>query len=189
MIHRSMTVEEFIQKRGELPDGGQWAELVRGVPVSLQPPDLEHGTIVLNFSKAFSKYVHSTLDGYACFDLGLQVERSPDTVYFPAVSYFRNGPRFAEVDREITGTVPILVVELATTSDRRSQISEKIGAYQQHGVPVVWLADPHLRTVHICETGKLGNLRLNDSDLLSGGDLLPGFEVPVSDLFEPPAWV
>jgi len=188
MIQRSMTAAEFLQNRADLPDGGQWAELVRGVPVSLQPPDLEHGTIVLNLSKAFSSYVHSTLNGYACFDLGLHVEQAPDTVYFPAATFFNNEPRFAEADREIASVVPILVVELATTSDRRSQISERIGAYYQHGVPTVWLIDPHFQTVHLCEQGKFGNTRLEAADALPGGDVLPGFTLRVGDLFAPPAW-
>jgi len=189
MIQRSMTVPEFLENRSSLPDGGQWAELIRGVPVSLQPPDLEHGTIVLNLSKAFSSYVHSSFNGYACFDLGLHVEQAPDTVYFPAAVYFVSEPRFAEVDLEVTRSVPVLAVELATTSDRRSQISERVSAYQRHGVPVIWLIDPHFRTVHVCETGKIGTMRLEEPDTLSGSTTLPGFEVRVGDLFAPPDWV
>lgn len=188
MIQRSMTTEEFIEQRQHLADGGQWAELIRGVPVSLDPPDIDHGTIVLNLSKAFSSYVHATLIGYPCFDLGIQVERSPDTVYFPPVSYFKEGPRFAEADRDVTSTVPALVVELATTTDRRRQVSERIHVYQQLGVPVIWLADPQQRSVHVCVNGKHGHLRLDESELLSGDQILPGFEIVVADLFQPPAW-
>ncbi|WP_437224708.1 Uma2 family endonuclease [Planctomicrobium sp. SH661] len=188
MIQRSMTAEEFVERRIELPDGGQWSELIRGVPVSLDPPDIDHGTIVLNLSKAFSSYVHATLNGYPCFDLGLQVERSPDTVYFPSVSYFLEGPRFAEADREVTKTVPALVVELATTKDRRNQVSERIHAYQRHGVQAVWLADPMMRTVHVCMRNRKGHDRLDESDRLSGGLILPGFEIQVADLFTPPDW-
>jgi hypothetical protein len=81
MIKRIMTAENFADERSELPDAGQWAELIRGVPVTLAPPDIEHGTIVLNLSKAFSTYVHSGGPGYACFDLGLIVERRPDTSF------------------------------------------------------------------------------------------------------------
>lgn len=188
MIQRSMTVQEFLESRNSLPDGGQWAELIRGVPISLQPPDLEHGTIVLNLSKAFSEYVHSSLNGYACFDLGLHVERSPDTVYFPPAVYFNSGPRFAEADQEVTRSVPVLAVELATTSDRRSQMSDRMGAYQRHGVPIIWLIDPHFRTVHVCESGKFGTMRLEESDRLTGGETLPGFDVPVASLFAVPEW-
>lgn len=188
MNQRNMTAEEFLEHRPSLPDGGQWAELIRGVPVTLAPPDLEHGNIVLNFSKAFSQYVHSTLHGYACFDLGLRVERNPDTVYFPAVSYFTTGPRFAEVDNQITDTIPTLVIELATTNDRRRQISDRIHAYQRHGIGTIWLVDPHARTVHLCQAGRVGNRRFDEDDQLTGGDILPGFQFQVGDLFKPPAW-
>ena len=70
---RSMTAEEFMERLFEFPDAGQWSELEEGVVVHLQPPDIDHGTVVLNLSKAFSEYTHSTERGYACFDLGCAV--------------------------------------------------------------------------------------------------------------------
>lgn len=188
MNRRTLTAEEFLEHRSSLPDGGQWAELVRGVPATLSPPDLEHGNIVLNFSKAFAAYVQSTLHGYACFDLGLRVERSPDTVYFPAVSYFTSGPRFAEADNEITDSIPELVIELASTNDRRHQISDRINAYQRHGIGTIWLVDPHQKTVHLCRSGLAGNRRFDQDDQLTGEDVLPGFQYRVADLFKPPDW-
>jgi hypothetical protein len=34
MIQIAMTVEQFLEQRGEMPEGGQWAELIAGVPVA-----------------------------------------------------------------------------------------------------------------------------------------------------------
>lgn len=183
-----MTAEEFSRQRSELPDAGQWAELVRGVPVTLQPPDLDHGTIVLNLSKAFSAYVHREMFGYPCFDLGLKLETRPDTVLFPAVSYFTAGERFAEADNDYTETIPTVVVELASTNDRRSNVNERITLYKQRGVRAVWVVDPHNRTVHIIRSHTNSPTRLTEFEMLHGGPDLKGFQMNVADLFAEPKW-
>lgn len=188
MLQRIMTAEEFSLQRSELPDAGQWSELIRGVPVSLQPPDLEHGTIVLNFSKAFSAYVHSELHGYPCFDLGLKLESRPDTVLFPAISYFTEGARFSEADNDYTESVPVIVVELATTNDRRTNINERVNLYHRHGVNAVWVVDPHARVVH--QMRRLGSaaVRLSEKETLHGAPELLGFQIKVEALFAEPDW-
>lgn len=188
MIQRAMTAEQFSLQRSELPDAGQWAELVRGVPVTLQPPDLEHGTIVLNLSKIFSAYVHAELNGYPCFDLGLHLEKAPDTVLFPAVSYFVEGKRFAEADNDYTTTVPSVVVELATSSDRRSNIGERITLYHQSGVKAVWVVDPDQRTVHVIRKNALAHIRLEEDQTLDGSPELHGLKISVDQLFKEPDW-
>ena len=189
MIQRMMTAEEFAEQRVELPDGGQWAELVRGVPVTLQTPDIDHGTIVLNLSKALSTYVHAGNSGYPCFDLGIQVETRPDTIFFPAISYFLKGERFAETDKAFTNAVPELIVELITTTDRRMNINERSRCYIDKGSKVVWVIDSSQRTVHIIEKGNPVAKHVKESELLVGKPALDTFEIPVSDLFIEPDWV
>ncbi|MGE4001440.1 MAG: Uma2 family endonuclease, partial [Planctomycetaceae bacterium] len=129
----SMTAGEFLECRYELPEAGQWSELEAGELVHLQPPDLDHGTVILNLSKAFAEHAQGTRQGYACFDLGLQLTSAPDTVRFPAACYFDAGPRFAESDRQITSTVPALVVELASTADRLRLQPERSHAFLDWG--------------------------------------------------------
>lgn len=108
---RTLTAEQFIEQRFDMPDSGQWAELVEGVPVFLEPPDLDHGNAILNLSKAVAAYVQQGVPGYACFDLGLLMGRAPDTIRFPAMCWFATGERFEESDKDITETVPTLVVD------------------------------------------------------------------------------
>lgn len=188
MIQRIMTAQEFTACRAELPDAGQWAELVRGVPVTLQPPDLEHGNVVLNLSKAFAAYVQETFIGYPCFDLGVKVEDRPDTIFFPAVSYFVDGERFAEADKEFTENVPSLVIELVSTSERRRCINERVGAYLRRGVSLLWLIDPQQRTVHVVEQGRPAPRRISEFETLRGDPLLSGFQIRVGELFVEPEW-
>ena len=50
------------------------------------------------------------------------------------------------------------------------------------GVLLVWEIDPAARTVKVFTAADCSTV-LRDSDLLDGGAVLPGFTVPVSELF------
>lgn len=182
-----LTAEQFVAGRADLPDGGRWTELVAGRPVILSPPPLEHGTIVLNLSKALAAYTQQEQAGYACFDLGLIVSRDPDSTHFPAISYFTSGPMFAEADRGATETRPALVVEVASTNDRRRALDERISGWLDWGVRLVWVFDPTAKQVHVLEHGHAGR-RLDEHQTLFGGLILSGFRANVGDLFKEPGW-
>lgn len=188
MLQRMMNAEEFAEERFNLPDGGQWAELVRGVPVTLSAPDIDHGTIVLNLSKVFGEYVQSQPAGYPCFDLGIQVESKPDTVFFPAVCYFTEGERFSEADFVYTTSTPPLVVELVTTADRRSNINERSQCHISNGTRIIWAIDSQNRVVHVIEKGNPHAKRITEFETLKGDPILKGFSVSVGKLFEEPEW-
>lgn len=184
---RQLTAEQFLEERHNLPDAGQWAELVEGIPICLSAPDLHHGNTVLNLSKLLAEYVQRTEYGYPCFDLGLRVRRDPDTIRFPAVAYFVEGPRFGELDKPYTDVVPALVVELASTADRREQLHSRLADYRQAGVAAVWIIDPAGQSVQLCSPQR-PSVEFSALDQFSGAPLLPGFNVPVADLFREPSW-
>lgn len=186
MIQIAMTVEQFLDQRSEMPEVGQWAELHAGVPFFLEPPSVDHGTVVLNLSKALSSYFHQRESGYACFDLGLLVARQPDSVFFPAVSLFMNGPRFAESDNAVTTTVPPLVIEVLSSPDRQQSLEQRVQLYYHWGVLQVWMIDQKQKTVELCSPA--GTRMLSVGDQINHVESLPGFTLPVDELFSVPEW-
>ena len=181
------TAEEYAEHKLDLPEGGRWTELVAGEIVTLQPPDEEHGNVVRNLMLAFSKFAHKTQQGYACFEIGLVTKRNPDTVRCPPASYFTAGAPFAEIDNLIARTKPAVVVEIASTNDRRRQIEDCILEYQEWGIPLVWVIDPHEKKVHTFQVNRSA-LHFSQHQVLYGSSILDGFECPVGDLFELPPW-
>jgi Uma2 family endonuclease len=181
-----LTAEQFVEQRYEMPDAGQWAELDRGILTFLQPPDLDHGNVILNLSKALAGYVQTTQRGYACFELGLLVEKRPDTLRIPAACYYLDGPRFAEADKPFSETPPAVVIELASTNDRRRNMDVRIEQYHAFGVPQAWVIDPHERCLHVCSRGE-GAVRFGEVDVLAT-ELLLGFRIRVNELFKVPDW-
>jgi Uma2 family endonuclease len=195
MVAPNLTAEDFAAQRFDLPEGGRWTELLCGEILNLEPPSPEHGTVVLNFSKALADHLQGFPEGYACFELGLIVGRQPDSVYCPAISYFTGGKLFAELDNTITETKPALIVEVASTIDRRRTIRRRTQEYLKWGVPVVIVVEPrdkliavHLpnRTTEVLSSGSF--IESNDLWATSSQSILQRFSVSVDDLFHEPEW-
>lgn len=186
---RRLTVEEFLNQRPEFPDGGRWTELHAGEAVHLMPPDEIHGMSVMNVTKALATYVGtcSGQTGYACFELGLVVQRSPDSVHRPAISYFTEGELFANSNEDVTSDVPALIVEMASTSDRRRNMRERVEQYHDFGTQSVWVIDPQKQEVIVI--GRNRPVRtFAATQTLAAEPLLPGFELSVDSIFAQPLW-
>jgi Uma2 family endonuclease len=182
-----LTAEEFIRGKFDLPEGGRWTELHAGIVTTFEPPDDPHGNVVRNLSRLLAEYTQAQPEGYACFELGFILERDPDTVYFPPVSYISSGPRFAETDEIATARLPALVVEIASTNDRRRNMAERVQHYLDWQVPAVWVADSVAREIHVFNP-TLAPRRYSADQILPGGEGLLNFQTPVSPLFSDPEW-
>ena len=185
-----LTADEFLAARHDLPDGGRWVELVAGRVEQLDPPDAVHGNVVLNLSKAIAEHLQarpSGQPGYAAFDVGVIVARNPDTLRFPAISYFVEGQPFAATDLQIAEQPPVLVVEIASTPARRRDPSRRVSEYHEGRIEWVWVADIAEKQVHQIRRGQPPRT-CAAHELLTGDPLLPGFQLRVEDLFADPAW-
>ncbi|MFK7817174.1 MAG: Uma2 family endonuclease [Planctomycetaceae bacterium] len=179
------TAEEFDINRFEMPDGGRWHELDSGELLALEPPESLHGAVVLNLTRAFGTWLHgnaSDANGYAAFDIGLVVARCPDTVLRPPISFFVTGNRFAQCGETLTEEVPALVVEVASTNDRRLRMRERVRDYLSLGVQTIWVIDTDRHEVNVMKKHQASEL-LGQHRILSEQGLLPGFSIQVRDVF------
>ena len=189
MAEPLMTAEEYAEAKYDLPEGGRWTELERGRIVTLQPPDEAHGNVVGNLSRALGTYFgeRQAQGAYACFDLGLLVAREPDTVRSPAVCCFPGPDLFSEADKIFSDVRPILIVEIASTNDRRRSMPGRVEEYRAWGVDLLWVIDTANEQVHVYpreRSSKVVDLRHS----LLGEGALPGFGLPVAKLFIEPEW-
>ena len=182
-----ITLDEFEEK---LRDGERWVEVVEGRFSRLTPPDDAHGDVVRNLARVLAATLKKSAEVSACFELPLMVNRLPLTVRCPAVSVFRIGPegRFAETDKLLTESCPVLVIEVASTNDRRDAMSNRVQAYLTRGVSHVWVIDPVTRHVHLFD-GHHSSRMIKEPQVLVGHPVLPGFAIPVADLFRHPDWM
>ena len=67
-------------------------------------------------------------------------------------------------------------------SNTKSEMARKLGEYFQAGVRLVWLVNPKTQTVHVY-TAVDQLVPLKGDQALDGGDVLPGFSLPLFELF------
>ena len=78
--------------------------------------------------------------------------------------------------------VPNLAVEVISPTNLADEIEEKLQDYFASGVELVWVVHPVRRRVYVYES--LDRVRLlTDKDELDGGQVLPGLQLSIADLF------
>ena len=78
--------------------------------------------------------------------------------------------------------VPELVVEVASPSETRAAVQEKAAMWLSFGVVLVWVAHPDDRTVDVYRPDS-PVVTLTENDNLIGDPVLPGFTLPVRQVF------
>jgi Uma2 family endonuclease len=82
----------------------------------------------------------------------------------------------------IPGLAPDLAVEVLSPSNTTAEMARKRGEYFAAGVRLVWSVDPRSRTVTVHDAeGR--STTLDEAATLDGGAVLPGFAMPLKDLF------
>jgi Uma2 family endonuclease len=87
----------------------------------------------------------------------------------------------AEKEKYLRGA-PDLVVEVLSPWDRSARLQEKLPDYFSSGARLIWVLDPAEKTVLVYRTPEPDRL-LRVTDTLDGEDVLPGFRLPLAELF------
>jgi Uma2 family endonuclease len=117
-------------------------------------------------------------------DAGVRLQRDPDTTFGVDVVYVS----YEVISRQTADSttidgIPTLAVEILSPRDTIEDVNEKVDADLAAQVPIVWIIDPHRRTVTVHKPGAEPEL-FNIRGELSAEPHLPGFRVAVTRLFE-----
>jgi Uma2 family endonuclease len=108
----------------------------------------------------------------------------PGLVRIPDVA-FASWDRFPErrvPSVPIPDLAPDLAVEVLSQSNTADEMARKRREHFAAGVRLVWMIDPRTRTATVF-TGPDQSTALDESQALDGGDVLPGFLLPLRELF------
>ncbi|MEM8528418.1 MAG: Uma2 family endonuclease [Bacteroidota bacterium] len=107
--------------------------------------------------------------------------RGPDTAWI-AIERWKALPK--EDRKRFAHISPDFVIEIRSETDNLEILQEKMSDYIKNGVRLAWLIDPHNQQTFIYRIN--GTIELVDSfeKVLSGEDVLEGFELKLSDLWE-----
>ena len=160
-------------------------ELVDGEVVELSPARRRHGRTAINIGTAFNLYSRQRGIGYAEVEVGYIVRQGPDTVRGPDVSFVLNDSD--EYDDGFVPGAPDIAVEVVSPSNTASEMERKVREYLTAGSQRVWVvhsatpAAPRQVLIHRSD-GTI--LTYTNDDVITDEELLPGFSLPLAEIFE-----
>ncbi|MEA2593812.1 MAG: hypothetical protein QOF01_281 [Thermomicrobiales bacterium] len=172
-----MTAEEL----ANLPDDGYRYELLRGALIQMAPPDRVHGARQARLAQQFMNYA-DRYGGEVAGEADFQLEVNPDTVLAPDVTYTRPDMVPTDAGRGYARYAPDVAAEIDSPSNRPGERRGKLHAYHKAGTRLVLFVNDDKRTVTVVHAEGQSEV-LQVGDVFDGGDVMPGFSLPVADFF------
>jgi Uma2 family endonuclease len=115
-------------------------------------------------------------------DATKDLQRRPDVAY---VSAARWPVKKRAPDAPVWDLVPDLAIEVVSPTNAAVHVQAKIQEYFEAGVNGVWVIYPRQKKIHIYASASPAQIQvLQLGDELDGGELIPGFRLPLAALFE-----
>lgn len=168
-----MTLEEYLA----IPEEAPFAEYSDGHMRPKAMADHDHGGTVVQLCYLLHSLYRIERRYHVLPSLRF-VSYADRRAYLPDISVIRGS--VPHVDPQTAP--PWVAIEVLSPSDRATDILEKLDYYLTIGVRAVWIVDTDHRliTVHRNDAPMLA---LRGNDTVSGGDILPGFETTVAEIF------
>ncbi|HSU18077.1 Uma2 family endonuclease [Longimicrobium sp.] len=175
-----VTADELLR----MPDDGVRRELVRGEVREMSPAGSRHGRIGARILSRLEAYVREQgLGEVYNADTGFLLASNPDTVRAPDVGFVSRERADPVGDiEEFWPGAPDLAIEVVSPSDLFSEVDEKVAEYLDAGCRMVMVVDPRRRAATVYRS-RSDIVLLTENDSLEGGDVVPGWTLPLRDVF------
>lgn len=177
---KRITADEFEHLVEQPPYSEGLYELIDGEIVQKMPTE-DHGLAQVNISTALNLYRKRIGKGRPGSEVLHRVPGDPKNARQPDVSFFVD-PSEPVVTRGAVPRLPDLAVEIQSPSNTIKQMRAKAAFYLEHGVKMVWIVYTDARVVEVVT--EADSQIFNSEAMLTGGDLLPDFSLPVREIFE-----
>lgn len=171
-----LTLEQFLDMEEHKPA----LEFACGEAFQKPMPDRAHALIQRFFIVVLARFLEEAglgeaLPEWRCIFGPPGRER----VFVPDLTYVAKERMTAE---RYHMAAPDLAIEILSPDQNMARLLDKIQFYLLNGVRLVWVIDAAARTVAVLTPGQEART-LSSGDTLTGGDMLPGFQVPIDDIF------
>jgi Uma2 family endonuclease len=175
-----------------LPDDGWQYELVDGRLVRMSPTGLEHSDVTGDLYSA-TRTVARRLGGLVTLpDTGFRFLRPdgrelllvPDVAYLGPERVAQLPARGSVARSRYVNVLPDLAIEVASPDQHRPEMAAKAQLFLECGVRFVWVVWSRHKQVDIWRAGDAQpSTTLGVGDSLDGEGILPGFTLPLAQLF------
>jgi Uma2 family endonuclease len=167
-----------------LVEGDCLVELIDGTLVE-KPVGSKESLIALNLAVALVNFVRPRKPGVV-YGPDATLKMKSGRVRLPDVTFVSRDdlPGGAPPEAAVPTLTPTLAVEVISAANTPREMEQKAKEYFESGSKLVWMIYPKTRTVAVFEQLRDEPTRtLAENDVLDGGAVLPGFQIPVADLF------
>ena len=184
VVATQVSADELASLEGD----GYRYDLLNGDLIRVSPAGFEHGRLAARIGARLVVFLdsHPELGVAVGAETGFRVARDPDTVLGPDAAVVRRERLPPSADQAgYLNLAPDLAVEIVSPTDRWTTVTGKVDAYLAAGTRLVWVVEPSQRTVRVYAVNRAERrLRADTDSVLEGDDVLPGFWLPLADLFE-----
>ena len=157
-------------------------ELVDGEPKEKESEGMEHSFIAATLTGELRTHIKSqksgiVLESSASYRMSRGNIRKPDVSFVSKERIIEKRPSFTAFEG-----APDLAVEVISPTDIWWEIMQKLDEYFSSGCRLVWLISPLDQRVLVYRYDQRSQI-LQLGDLLDGEEVVPGFSLPVADLF------
>ena len=184
-VQKTISVDAFEDLMAQPEYAGRRMELIDGTLVEMSKTSLGHGQIVMRLGRIIGNYIEEHDLGYLTgADAGFILERNPDgkdTMRGLDIAFIAKDRASSRLPFALGQTAPDLAIEVMSPSNSVWDMRLKVRQLLKAGVKLVWIVHPDFQEVE-AYTSDSSTTYAGD-DILSGGDVLPGFEIRVGEIF------
>ncbi len=185
-----MPLDEFMELSNDQP-----FELINGERIPKMPNVFGHSEMIRHFFLLLYAQTQAEHSGEVYSETTfilpdadnqdwVEGSRIPDVMYYAGDRIAKYKAEHPNHRARPLALVPDLVIEVVSPTDKFSELDEKIDAYLLDGVRLIWVIDPQRQKATVHAPHLEQPIHLKKDGILDAGDIIPGFKIALSRLFE-----
>ncbi len=164
--------------------------VIDGELFEMSPANRLHGNLAIIIGSIVWRFVEEHNLGEVNAEVGYYAPGDRRTLLAPDVAFVSHARVSQLPEEKFVPLMPDLAIEIVSPSNSLRQIRRKAQIYLDQGASLVWIVRPAEKGVDVCRAADGSRLDIefvSGDGVLSGEDVLPGFDLDVARLFPPSA--
>lgn len=180
------TIDDVWELQRRAPGHIKHVELINGRPVEIEPAFLLQSLLASKLLGTIAKFAEERDLGTAGIRGGFYSEEDRHNLLAPLIAFISKGRVPDPPPNGFLHFMPDLAVEIAASNNPVSLLRMKTEILLRYGAKTVWIVLPDQRAVEVHRLGKdaqSANETVGFDGTLTGGDVLPGFELKLRQFY------
>ena len=183
---RVYTVDDIWRLEGHPQRPAEKHYLIDGELMTRMAPNELHGDVAMRLGTHLFLFVEERDLGRVTTEVGFHPPGDRLTLLLPDIAFTRKSRTAQPARASYVPHMPDLAVEIISPSQTHAQARRKAEVYLRHGAALVWLLDPREKRAEVWRRAADDALEreiIGGEGELRGGDILPGFRLPLARVF------